>query len=135
ADLAGRAAATAGLLAGARTEWLAPGAAVDIHFRSEADIALLRASLGEPLAARGIDCVVQRADGRRKKLLVADMDSTIIGQECIDELADMAGIKPEIAAITERAMRGEIAFEPALRERVALLAGLPEAMIATVLAE
>lgn len=61
---------------------------------------------------------------RRKKLLVADMDSTIISCECLDELADMAGLKPRIAAITERAMRGEIAFEGALRERVGLLKGL-----------
>ncbi len=63
--------------------------------------------------------------GRRKRLLVADMDSTIISCECLDELADMAGLKPQIAAITERAMRGEIAFEPALRERVGLVKGLP----------
>jgi phosphoserine phosphatase len=64
-------------------------------------------------------------EGRRKKLLVADMDSTIINVECLDELADFAGIKAEIAAITERAMRGELEFEPALRERVAKLKGLP----------
>ena len=62
---------------------------------------------------------------RRKKLLVADMDSTIINVECLDELADMAGLKPKIAAITERAMRGELEFEAALRERVGMLKGLP----------
>jgi phosphoserine phosphatase len=62
--------------------------------------------------------------GRRKKLFLADMDSTMIGQECIDELADFVGLKAHVAAITERAMRGEIEFEPALRERVALLKGL-----------
>ena len=73
----------------------------------------------------GIDVVVQRAANRRKKLFLADMDSTMIMQECIDELADYAGLKAHVAAITERAMRGEIAFEPALRERVALLKGLP----------
>jgi phosphoserine phosphatase len=67
--------------------------------------------------------------------LLADMDSTLIGQECIDELADFAGLKAHVAAITERAMRGEIAFEPALRERVALLAGLPESIVETVLAQ
>ena len=61
---------------------------------------------------------------RRKKLLVADMDSTIINVECLDELADMAGLKPQIAAITERAMRGELEFEAALRERVGMLKGL-----------
>ena len=65
-----------------------------------------------------------RSKGRRKKLLVADMDSTIINVECLDELADFAGLKAEIAAITERAMRGELAFEPALRERVGKLKGL-----------
>ena len=74
---------------------------------------------GEP-----VDVVIQPQDDRRKKLFLADMDSTMIGQECIDELADFAGVKDQVAAITERAMRGEIAFEPALRERVALLKGL-----------
>jgi phosphoserine phosphatase len=69
--------------------------------------------------------VVQPAANRRKKLFLADMDSTMIGQECIDELADFVDLKAHVAAITERAMRGEIAFEPALRERVALLKGLP----------
>src|SRR5207248_1226085 len=81
--------------------------------------------------ARGdfpIDIVVQPAAFRRKKLFLADMDSTMIGQECIDELADFAGLKAHVSAITERAMRGEIAFEPALRERVALLKGLPVAV-------
>ena len=72
----------------------------------------------------GVDVVVQPAANRRKKLFLADMDSTMIGQECIDELADFVGLKAHVAAITERAMRGEIAFEPALRERVALLEGL-----------
>ncbi|MBI3678394.1 MAG: phosphoserine phosphatase SerB [Proteobacteria bacterium] len=74
---------------------------------------------------RGFDINVVPATNRRKKLLIADMDSTIITCECLDELADMAGLKPKITAITERAMRGEIAFEPALRERVAMLKGLP----------
>ncbi len=73
------------------------------------------------LASRPVDVNLMPAEGRRKRLLLADMDSTIIGQECIDELADLVGIKPEISAITERAMRGEIEFEGALRERVALL--------------
>jgi phosphoserine phosphatase len=75
------------------------------------------------------------AAGRRKRLLIADMDSTIIGCECIDELADMAGIKPKVAAITERAMRGELDFPAALRERVALLKGLPLEAVARVYAE
>ena len=82
-----------------------------------------------PLARQHLDTAcdinVVAASRRRKKLLVADMDSTIIACECLDELADMAGLKPQIAAITERAMRGEIEFEAALRERVAMLRGLP----------
>ncbi len=81
------------------------------------------------LAAVPVDVVVQPAEGRRKKLFLADMDSTMIGQECIDELADYAGLKAYVAAITERAMRGEIAFEPALRERVALLKDVPLSVI------
>src|SRR5689334_23313216 len=72
-----------------------------------------------------VDWCVQPAEGRRKRLLVADMDSTIINVECLDELADFAGKKAEISAITERAMRGELEFEGALRERVAMLKGLP----------
>jgi phosphoserine phosphatase len=116
--------------------WLADGIAADIPFSP--DLALdqralaaeLRAAVGGP-----IDAVVQPAAGRRKKLFLADMDSTMIGQECIDELADYAGLKAHVAAITERAMRGEIAFEPALRERVALLEGLPVTVIEEVLRE
>ena len=81
----------------------------------------------------GIDVVVQPAAHRRKKLFLVDMDSTMIGQECIDELADYAGLKARVAAITERAMRGEIAFEPALRERVALLKGMPVKIIDVVI--
>jgi phosphoserine phosphatase len=75
------------------------------------------------------DVIVQPAAHRRKRLLIADMDSTIIGQECIDELADFAGLKPRIAAITERAMRGELDFEAALKERVAMLKGLAESAL------
>jgi len=82
-----------------------------------------------------VDIFVQPKEGRRKKLLLADMDSTMIGQECIDELADFVGLKEHVAAITERAMRGEIAFEPALRERVALLAGLDESVVETAIAQ
>jgi phosphoserine phosphatase len=77
----------------------------------------------------GVDIVVQGEAGRRKRLLVADMDSTMITVECIDELADYAGLKAEVAAVTERAMRGELAFEGALRARVALLKDLDEAAI------
>ena len=81
-----------------------------------------------------IDIVVQNQDTRRKKILIADMDSTMIQQECIDELAEEAGLREKVAAITARAMNGEIAFEPALRERVALLKGLPYTVIDKVIA-
>ena len=83
----------------------------------------------------GVDVVVQAAEGREKRLLIADMDSTMIQVECIDELADYAGIKPEIAAVTERAMRGELDFAAALDARVALLKGLDEGAIDRCLAE
>ena len=82
-----------------------------------------------------MDVIVHVPGPRLRRLLVADMDSTIIGQECIDELADYAGIKPEIAAITERAMQGELDFAAALEERVSLLEGLEEAAIGRCLAE
>jgi phosphoserine phosphatase len=80
-----------------------------------------------------VDSHIQPAEGRRKRMLVADMDSTIIGQECLDEVASAAGIGPKIAAITERAMRGELVFEDALRERIGLLRGFPEARLKEVL--
>ena len=115
-------------------DWLAPSRSFDIPFEGDPDS--LRAALRE--AARDdwlLDCNVVPAGGRRKRLLIADMDSTIIGCECIDELADMAGIKPKVAAITERAMRGELDFPAALRERVALLKGLPLEAVARVYAE
>ena len=83
----------------------------------------------------GIDVNCVPAEGRRKRLLLADMDSTVIGQECIDELADLAGVGAEVAAITDRAMAGEIDFEGALEARVVLLEGLPEAAIGRVIAE
>ncbi|TCP60730.1 phosphoserine phosphatase [Rhodovulum bhavnagarense] len=83
----------------------------------------------------GVDLVAQPAEGRRKKMLIADMDSTMIGQECIDELADEAGIGPRVADITARAMNGELDFEGALRERVGLLAGLDVGVVDKVLAE
>ena len=109
--------------------WIDDGDAADLKFST--DFRAARWALEE---LPGVDVIVQ-SEQRAKKLLVADMDSTIIGQECIDELADFAGLKPEIAAITERAMQGELDFEAALRERVALLAGLNEDAIARCLAE
>jgi len=117
-------------------EWLAEGRALDIPFSGDPED--VSASLSEASRAPQdwrIDLNVVRREGRRKKLLVADMDSTIIGCECIDELADMAGIKPQVADITERAMRGELDFEDALRSRVALLKGLPLDALARVYAE
>ena len=117
----------------------APGAATWIDEGEAADVAFAR----DPAAARralegavaGVDVVVQPAAGREKKLLVADMDSTMITVECIDELADYAGIKAEVAAVTEAAMRGELDFAGALDARVALLAGLAEHAIERCLAE
>lgn len=115
----------------AEIEWLEPGRAVDIGFVG--NIADARAALA-PLEAI-CDVVVQRSEGRRKMLLVSDMDSTMITVECIDELADYAGVKPEIAAITDRAMAGDLDFAEALKARVALLAGLSEDVIAQCLSE
>lgn len=119
--------------------WLSDGVAADILFASDTNsIADQRALADRLRAARGdmpIDVVVQPVIDRRKKLFLADMDSTMIGQECIDELADFAGLKAHVAAITERAMRGEIEFEPALRERVALLKDLSVGVVDEVLAE
>jgi phosphoserine phosphatase len=113
--------------------WLFDEVAVDIPFTGSEDIAGIAARLRQARGHLPIDIVVQPQAIRRKKLFLADMDSTMIGQECIDELADFAGLKAHVAAITERAMRGEIEFEPALRERVALLKGLPVSTIDEVL--
>ncbi len=107
-------------------DWLFEGVAADIRFSSTDDIHTISNRLREAMDGIRADIVVQPQLDRRKKLLLADMDSTMIGQECIDELADFAGLKAHVAAITERAMRGEIEFEPALRERVALLKDLPD---------
>jgi phosphoserine phosphatase len=134
-DEASVASARDALPAAGAPEWLDPGIAVDIPFEvSRAiDIRMLGDGVRAALAPRPIDVVVQPAAGRRKKLFLADMDSTMIGQECIDELADNVGLKAHIAAITERAMRGEIAFVPALIERVALLKGLPATVVDDVI--
>ncbi len=111
--------------------WLDEGVAADLHF--SAPLAAVRAALTAELAGEPVDVIVQSGANREKRLLVADMDSTLIGQECVDELAAHAGVGDRVAQITERAMRGEIAFAPALRERVELLAGLSESVIADVL--
>jgi phosphoserine phosphatase len=113
--------------------WLFDEVAVDLPFTGSEDIAGITARLRQARGDLPIDIVVQPQATRRKKLFLADMDSTMIGQECIDELADFAGLKAHVAGITERAMRGEIEFEPALRERVALLKGLSVSTIDEVL--
>jgi phosphoserine phosphatase len=118
-------------------QWLFDEVAIDIPFTAEGELQgkvhAIEARLRDVRLDLPIDIVVQPAAFRRKKLFLADMDSTMIGQECIDELADFAGLKAHVADITERAMRGEIAFEPALRERVALLKDLPVSVVDEVL--
>jgi phosphoserine phosphatase len=117
-------------------DWLDPGVAADIFFfSSDPDLRALADRVRAAIAPEPIDVVVQPAEHRRKRLLLADMDSTMIGQECLDELADHVGMKEHVAAITERAMRGDIQFEPALRERVALLKGLPAEAVNEVIRE
>jgi phosphoserine phosphatase len=111
--------------------WLDEGKAADLAFARDPSAA--RAALEGAFAAT--DVTVQPAEGREKKLLVADMDSTMITVECIDELADYAGIKARIAEVTERAMRGELDFAEALDARVALLERLEESAIDRCLAE
>ncbi len=115
----------------AATQWLEPGQFADIYFDGEIDMA--KTALASLTIS--IDIAVQPVKYRRKMLLISDMDSTMITVECIDELADYAGIKPQIAEITERAMQGELDFVAALRARVKLLAGLDEAVIEQCLRE
>jgi phosphoserine phosphatase len=111
--------------------WLSPGTACEFRVTDPKVVDTARAAIGNTRA----DVNVVANERRKKRLLIADMDSTIIGCECVDEIADFAGIKPQIAAITERSMRGEIPFESALRERVALLKGLPESTLTRVYKE
>lgn len=117
---------------GGDVRWLAPAIAAEFPC---AIIPANRWQVWQGLQQLGIDLVVQPAEGRRKRLLLADMDSTMIGQECIDELADEAGVWEQVSSITARAMNGELDFDAALTERVALLRGLPESVIAGVLAD
>lgn len=114
-------------------QWLSDGHAFDIAISGAPQTILGQAKAAAEGFAADINLVA--VTGRKKKLLISDMESTIIACECLDELADIAGIKPKIAAITERAMRGEIAFEGALRERVGLLKGLPLAALEQVYSE
>jgi phosphoserine phosphatase len=108
-------------VAGSAPEILSPGEAADIPVPAAPDMVVVRAAL----AGAAVDAIATPAAGRRKSLLVADMDSTIVTGETLDELADFAGLRAKISAITARAMNGELNFKSALRERVAMLRGLP----------
>jgi len=112
--------------------WLSPDEAAEFPLESRPDNMW---DVWEDVQRMGVDLIVQPAANRKKKMLLADMDSTMIQQECIDELADMAGVGERVAGITARAMNGELDFEGALIERVGLLRGLDEGVIAQVLAE
>lgn len=116
--------------AGGAVRWLQTGVAAEFPLPSVPEN---RWQAWQGLQELGVDLVVQAAEGRRKRFLIADMDSTMIGQECIDELAEMAGVGSRVAAITARAMNGELDFEAALLERVGLLRGLPCQVVSEVL--
>ncbi|HWJ19054.1 MAG TPA: phosphoserine phosphatase SerB [Geobacterales bacterium] len=127
--------------------WLAQGEAIDLILPSpdgapetpqpadisNADLAYIKEMVAHAAGNRPLDWCVQRTVGRKKRMLIADMDSTTIGQESIDEMAELKGIRPEIAAMTERSMRGELEFESGLRERMRLLRGMSEADLQRVL--
>jgi len=115
---------------GGEANWLNPGIAAEFTLESRPDN---RWDVWGDLQGIGVDLVLQSTQGRRKKMLLADMDSTMIQQECIDELADEAGVGEPVKDITARAMNGELDFEGALTERVRLLQGLPEDVITQVL--
>lgn len=117
-------------LGGGDIVWLSPDRAAEFPLKARP---AHHVELALNCQAQGVDLVFQRSEGRRKRLLIADMDSTMIAQECIDELAAEAGIGTDVAAITARAMNGELDFEAALTQRVRLLKGQPEALIDQVL--
>ncbi len=117
---------------GGDAQWLAPGEAAEFAL---SEMPSNRWDVWDDLQKLGVDLVILPSEGRRKKMLLADMDSTMIEQECIDELADEAGVGERVKDITARAMNGELDFEGALTERVGLLKGLDEGVIAKVLAE
>ncbi|MDG3575844.1 phosphoserine phosphatase SerB [Rhizobium sp. YJ-22] len=124
----------AGAVTASGLYWLADGIACDIVLKDGVEAQAAEMALRNEIGTLAVDVAVQNAETRRKRFLIADMDSTMIGQECIDELAAEVGLKDKVAAITARAMNGEIAFEPALRERVGLLKGLPLGVIDEVIA-
>jgi phosphoserine phosphatase len=111
--------------------WLSDGIAADVLISEPSHT--IRTQIEQVLIGKPIDIVIQKLETRRKRVLIADMDSTMIGQECIDELADLVGMKEHVSRITTRAMNGEIPFEEALRERVALLSGIRSDIIAQVI--
>lgn len=116
--------------------WLHPHLAAEVRFHPNSGETLsgLRERALAAVPGQKVDIILQKEGATRiKRLLIADMDSTMIGQECIDELADFAGVKAQVSQITERAMRGEIEFEPALRERVALLKGMATSIVEEVI--
>ena len=115
---------------GGAVRWLADDAAAEIVLDSTPSRDVVRQEIG----SHAIDWALISAAGRRKDVLISDMDSTMITIECIDELADVVGIKAEVAAITRRAMNGELDFERALEARVALLAGVAESAIREICA-
>ena len=117
---------------GGEADWLNPGIAAEFTLPACPENFW---QVWQDLQPQGIDLALQPAEGRRKRLLLADMDSTMIGQECIDELADEVGVGAHVAEITARAMNGELEFEDALRERVALLRGLDVSVIEKVIRE
>ena len=133
--VAARVGAAVARIAGPAIETAALGPnAIDLIFEA-ATSPPIHLAVKDVVGEAAVDICVQPVAHRRKRLLIADMDSTIIGCECLDELADFAGVKAEVSAITERAMRGEIGFEGALRERVAMLKGLPIAALEQCYAE
>ncbi|MCB2113333.1 MAG: phosphoserine phosphatase SerB [Parvularculaceae bacterium] len=123
-DMAEAALNTLGAFGRVESQTLSEGIAEDFVIAAAPPRAEINDALAGLIARRPIDIIIQPARYRRKRVLIADMDSTIIAQECIDELADFAGVRNEVAAVTERAMRGELGFEGALTERVAMLKGL-----------
>lgn len=125
--LPGIAAAVAGAIGAAGPDWLAPGIACDLVF--DGDAASAEQAARTIVGRAPVDCLVQPLAGRRKQVLVADMESTVIENEMLDELAEFVGLRAEVAEITRRAMNGELAFAAALAERVALLKGLPVSVL------
>ena len=123
----------AALLGSKSVYWLADGIAADLLFSGDEETT--RKQIEQVIGDHPIDIIIQELEGRRKKMLIADMDSTMIGQECIDELADVVGLKDYVSQITARAMNGEIPFERALRERVSLLSGLDASVVGRVIHE